>query len=479
MSHMCWTGSQPNQRTMYDRGSIGSGDDQALIANRNGRASVLDPLKSVLPRKGPGVVEDEWFKQFIAIVIFASLVIMAGETDYKDLAIWLTLDVIILLIFIVEILLKLAYRGLKEMFTGSDRFWNMLEWLVIFLGIVELILWLCFKVNPSNMRLTRLVRLLRFFRLVKPLTDLATAYKSMLESFCVVLVVLFCLLLVCGIFCTYMLGQGEGLDMDDIVTQEQFPDIHIHFKDLPTSMFTLFQVCTLDNWIDIAQPAITVNVWWRSFFIVFIPIASWTMISILAAVASENVVESAMGRAEALKKEEEEMRKEFLSFLRQAFDEADEDGNGLLDKEEFMALIHKEEVIERMKSGQSSSLTPEDLLNVWDSLDSNKTGELTIDDFVDGFAMLSEGPSAKHIATFDYALQKDSVKVLDRIETLTKNVQELKQRNTTLIGDIRKQAHRRRKVAKQFWLWRTWVLQQSLNPELRAELEKLEEPPST
>merc|ERR1719220_1751 len=127
--------------------------------------------------------------------------------------------------------------------------------------------------------------------------------------------------------------------------------------------------------------------------------------------------------------------------------------------------------------GERGALSPEEMMSVWDSLDSNRTGELTIDEFVHGFAMLSEGLSAKHIATFDYALQKASVKVLKRINTLTISMTELRSRNTQSLADLRQHSKRRKRFAKQFWLWRTWALQQGPTSEMRAALEKLEEPP--
>lgn len=428
------------------------------------------------------VVESEQFKQFIGMIISLSLVVLAGETDYDDWAVWQKVDTIILLIFIVEMGLKVQHKGLYNFFMGVDRFWNYLECIIVFFGLLEMVLWLCSRFTSSvpeypNLRLTRLLRLVRLFRLVKPLNSLVTAYRTMLETFTIVFTVLFLLLLVGGIFCTYLLGHGESLDMEDELVQANFKDIELYFRDLPTSMFTLFQVCTLDNWIDIAQPVISCDVRWQIFFIIFIPIASWTMISIMAAVASESVVESAMGRAEAQKKDEEDMRRSFLSFLREAFVQADADGNGLLDKEEFLDLIHKDEVIERMKMAGESSLSPEDLLSVWDSLDSNGVGELTIDEFVSGFALLSEGLSAKHIATFDYALQKASVKVLKRIETLTDSMTELRSRNDRLLTDLQKASLRRKQFEQQFSLWRTWALQQSPGLEMRAALEKLDEAP--
>lgn len=452
-----------------------------------GRQSLKTASWEIRFRRCMATIDTDGFKHFIAAVIFASLVVLAGETDYEEWGVWPKLDAVILFIFFVEVVLHMLNLGIVSYFLGGGRFWNVLEFVIVFLGIMEVCLWLFSSIDQNspmlhNLRLTRLLRLLRLFRLVKPLMSLATAYKTMLESFAVVFTVLFILLLVNGIFCTSMLGHGGGLDFDDPLVQKNLPDIQFYFRDLFTSMFSLFQVCTLDNWIDIAQPVLNVDIRWRFFFIFFIPIGSWTMISILAAVASESVVESAMGRAENQKKEEEEIRKAMTNSLREAFLEADSDGNGLLDKEEFISLIHKDEVIDKIRGGSSEStgsFSPEEMMSVWDSLDSNRTGELTIDEFVSGFALLSEGLAAKHIATFDYNLQKACLKVLKRIELLNESMIELRSRNTQLLSDLRQQVSRRKKFEMQFRLWRTYALQQSPNAEIRAALEQLEEPPRT
>jgi len=308
---------------------------------------------------------------------------------------------------------------------------------------------------------------------------LLNAFRAMMESFGVVLGVLVLWILACAIVCTQMLGHGSGTDQNSERMKELQPLFQKHFRDIPTTMFSLFQVTTLDNWIDIAQPAIELDSRWQGFFVVFICIASWTMISILTAVASENVVESAMGREEGQKKAAAEAQKQFLSFLRDAFVQADADGNGLLDKEEFEGLINQEDVIAKMRA--SSSLSPDDLMQAWDTLDVNRVGELTIDEFVAGFAMMNEGLSTKHIASFDYALQRSAFDFLKRVTRLSEGMMSVRTQNEELLEHLRRDAKREQKLAQQMWAWRTQALEkarsgQAADPDLVEMLENLEAP---
>lgn len=459
------------------------GSRSIMSANQQLRTNSFgdDTRPSLGPKAIFSFVELEQFEHFIAGVISVNLLVLAGETDYyQDWEGWHVIDNTFLAIFSAELVSKVCYWGYHHFFCGPDKYWHWLDTMVVSLGVFEDINLFVLKNDRLKpfvrvSKLARLLRLVRFFKVVPQLSALAHAFRTMLESFAVVFGVMFSFLLVCGIFCTRMLGRGEGFDLEDELVKSKFGEIEANFRDLPTSMFALFQVTTMDNWIDIAAPVLDLDVRWQGFFVVFISFASWTMISILTAVASENVVEAALGREEAARKEQEDLRKAFLEFLRQAFVEADADGNGLMDKDEFTTLIHKEEVVERMKNG--SSLTPENLMTVWDDLDSSRTGELTIDEFVSGFAMMGEQFSTKHLANFDYSLQRASAATMARIGHLHENLISVQRRNQRLLLELREQGQRRRDVANQLWHWRTWAMQQkSTDPGLLKELEALEKP---
>lgn len=411
-------------------------------------------------------VESEAFQTSMGLVILANVIVLAGETDSPGLSIWDFADNFFLVIFIVEVLAKMFYHGPRVFFVGLDMYWNFFDLALVLSTMFET--WfsqiLSNRKDDSNdmpsllrvLRLIRLLRVLRLFRVVKQLMSLVTAFQAMLESFAVVFGILSMILLSCGVICTEFLGRVNVETNDTAKVKAMKLDIKSHFKDVETSLFSLFQVTTLDNWIDIAQPAIDLNVYWECFFVGFICVASWTMIAILTAVASENVVESAMGREEAIKKEIEMKQAKFLNFLRDAFVSADTDGNGLLDKEEFEALIHRQDVETQMRA--SSALTIDDLIQAWETLDINRTGELTIDEFVSGLAVMNEGLSTKHIASLEWNLQQKSLNILSHMGRLQEQLSVVEKSNNEVLRMLRIRYRRGHSHAESMSAWRRDLL---------------------
>merc|ERR1712151_24187 len=129
------------------------------------------------------------------------------------------------------------------------------------------------------------------------------------------------------------------------------------------------------------------NPWWRLFFVFFIAFASWTMLSVLTAVASTHMIEATSDRKESEIQEQELKHKLFIGFLQDAFVESDTDGNGYLDKEEFESLIAKPEVHRHMRE-LGVHLTPDELNKAWSMLDMDGSGELNIEEFVTGLSYL-------------------------------------------------------------------------------------------
>mmetsp|Transcript_39173 Transcript_39173/g.121449 ORF Transcript_39173/g.121449 Transcript_39173/m.121449 type:complete len:395 (+) Transcript_39173:367-1551(+) len=365
--------------------------------------------------------------------------------------------------------MRASCKGLKHLVRGSERFWSLLDGGTVAAGFLELLLPMSApliwgseggkeaaseSLTLRMLRLLRLLRLLRFLHLVKRLDALLKSLRYMADAIVSIFGVLFVFIISCAIMCTQLIGHvenhagGEGPQPED------------YFKDVTTSMFTLFQITTLDNWMDIAAPLIARDWRWQIFFIFFICFASWTMISILTAVASESVVEAAYDREEAEVREREELQESFLQFLRQSFVEADVDGNGVIDKEEFDALIQKESMLNRM-SQEGVGVTVDDLQKAWETLDntSGRCGELTIDEFVTGFLTLSKGISTQDIAHVDYTLRKVGGSAAVRIQRLHKLVQNVKASNDQVIEALVKQRALQAEQLACMGIWRQWALE--------------------
>merc|ERR1719399_1638547 len=87
------------------------------------------------------------------------------------------------------------------------------------------------------------------------------------------------------------------------------PDIKVWFGTLPRSLFTLFQVMTLEGWPDIAR-ACNQEAWWLNyFFIPYILFMNVTLLNTIASVIVENVL--AISKQEEMAKRAKEEKDRF------------------------------------------------------------------------------------------------------------------------------------------------------------------------
>lgn len=228
------------------------------------------------------------------------------------------------------------------------------------------------------------------------------------------------------------------------------------FGNVPTSFFSLFQVTTIDEWNVIADPVVKMDTTWRFFFVTFIAFASWTMISVLTAVASDSMIAATSDKKDQELKEQEKKQRLFITFLRDSFYEADTDGNGLLDTDEFQAMINNDFVYKQMKA-LGIHLTKEEMLKAWEMLDVDESGELTIDEFVTGLAYLQERLSAMHVVNVDYNLKRTTARINKKMADVWKLIEHLSNQNQEVRSLLLNNEQLRKQQQLYLWLWRRWA----------------------
>lgn len=421
-------------------------------------------------------VDSPEFQLFIGAMITANTFTLAGETDFPDWEGWTMVDNFFLVIFFIEIVLRMGYRGVVGFFSDSqNRIWAIFDTVIVALGIGDL--WLIPMVmtvwgngegnsKTSNggassvlrfLRLLRLLRLMRVFRMSPMLVQFVSALISMISTIMGIFVVLFLFLACSAILLTHLLGHGEALP--DALDHEQalIKEAVMHkFRTVVDSIFTLFQVTTTDNWNLIARPVIALNKYWRFFFIVFIAFASWIMISVLTAVASDSMIAATSDRKEQERQLRLKREREFIEFLRLSFEDADADGNGLMDKEEFEAMMDQEFVRNRMRS-LGVAITPDELRQAWEMLDIDGSGELTIDEFVSGLSFLTEVLSTKHIVSIDYSLKRTANRIDRDLDSLLQELEDVKGQNQEILDHLNRQDAHYQQHELSLWLWKEWA----------------------
>lgn len=171
----------------------------------------------------------------------------------------LLIDKIILVIFVVEI-------GLR-MYAHRLAFWRD-PWSVFDFSVVAIAL-----VPASGpfavLRALRVLRVLRMLTIVPSMRRVVGALLSAIPGLSSIALVLLLVFYVFGVIATHLFGA-------------LFPE---WFGHLGRSLYTLFQVMTLESWsMGISRPVMEQAPWAWAFFITFILFATFTMLNLFIAI---------------------------------------------------------------------------------------------------------------------------------------------------------------------------------------------------
>jgi voltage-gated sodium channel len=179
------------------------------------------------------IAEAKWFQNSVTIaILFAGLLV--GMATYSEFAaenefVLGVCNRIVLIIFIIEILVKLIAEFPKPWKYFTDA-WNVFDFIIVAAAFMPF--------GGSSVAILRLLRLLRVLKLIKALPKLQMLVGALLKSIpsmgyvSILLLLLFYIYAVAGVF---FFGENDP----------------IHFENLQTSMLSLFRVVTLEDWTDI------------------------------------------------------------------------------------------------------------------------------------------------------------------------------------------------------------------------------------
>jgi voltage-gated sodium channel len=236
------------------------------------------------------IVNGSTFQNAILVLIFLNGVVLAvdampGVPEGAHRALQVT-DRIIVWVFIVEILLRIWVNG-RSFFRDG---WSLFDLFVVALSAPGTM------TAVSSLRILRALRLLRVLSGVPRLRKVGEALLLAVPGISWVGVILLVLTLVAAIIGTGLFGEA----------------VPEYFGDLFVSMYTLFTVITLENWPDVADPVLAVYPWAWIYFVVFIMVATFTMLNLVI-----GVIISVMDRETS---DYYEVEKEYRASLRADMD---------------------------------------------------------------------------------------------------------------------------------------------------------------
>ena len=177
------------------------------------------------------------FNRFIIATIFLAGIVVGAQTYTnfaEENALLLSfLDQAILIIFTLEASIKILAEG-KNPSNYFKNPWNVFDFTIVAACLLEPFMDLGGAFLPV-LRLARILRVLRLVTAIPKLQLLVTCLLKSLPSMFYVSILLFLLFYIYGTMAVFLFGENDP----------------IHFRNLQTSILSLFRVVTLEDWTDV------------------------------------------------------------------------------------------------------------------------------------------------------------------------------------------------------------------------------------
>lgn len=209
------------------------------------------------------ILDGNKVQSFITGLIFINAITLGLETSASiksSIGQYLQIfDNIVIFVFAVEITLKLYANGFSFFKNG----WNIFDFTIVLISLIP---------STGSLSVLRALRVLRILRLLKMAPRLKFIVNSLFKSLPDLIWIFILILLF------YYLYSVMGTKLFG----ESFPEL---FGTLTTSMFTLFQLMTLEDWVNgVAKPIMKVFPYAYIYFISFIIITSVVVLNLIIAV---------------------------------------------------------------------------------------------------------------------------------------------------------------------------------------------------
>jgi len=369
-------------------------DEQALEEERG-----ISKMESRIGRQQPdktwaqNLLAATWFDASIGAVIVGNSVTIGMEQSMNlegmDTSWFDWLEHVFLIVYLGELGVRAAAYGAKML---TDR-WVQFDILLVTMGVTtEWLLRIPFcGGNQCNvdglgfimvLRTARLFRLARTVRLLIQFKELWMLVRGLMDSASTMCYTLLMMFIIIYIF------SSVGLEL---ITKHRFTDglhpeydaefaehVDLLFGTLPKTMLSLVQFSTLDSVHAIYLPIVRKDPILMTFFLGVILVVSVVLMNLITAVVVNSAMEQAMQDKELMRINEEKHRKKLVKDLRVIFERLDEDGSGEVSEDEIANISDED----RIKLEQVLGIA--DPIEIFRTLDVDKSGSIGIDEFCDG-----------------------------------------------------------------------------------------------
>ena len=246
--------------------------------------------------KAAEIVERPRFIRFITALILINAITLGLETDPGLMAsyglLFRVFDMAVIAIFCVELGLKIfAYR------LGFFRVgWNIFDFIIVARSLVPA------SSGLAVLRALRVLRVLRLITLIPHMRRVIGALFHAIPGMASIIGILLVIIYVSAVVSTQIFGSHS----DPLMQQ--------YFGSVSNSMYTMFQLMTLEDWPDIANPTIELYPWAWAFFVPYILVTSFAVLNLFIGIIVDALH---LVKEDDLKEEEEAQTKILTREIRE------------------------------------------------------------------------------------------------------------------------------------------------------------------
>jgi len=297
---------------------------------------------------------------------------------------WNQIDLLFLVIFLVEIVLKLSALG-PEVYILDH--WNKFDIVVTFLVGVQMSQFYGFSAYsllPGDwldtwsflfpwdvLQILRLCRLLRLARIFKELGMLIESFLMSVKALMWIMVLVLIWFYLAACITTVFVGKRNPLADEDYDT---IMLIKGRFKSIRMSMFTLFEIMTLDGWALYVRPFLDSRPLVVAFFFTFLFVSAFFLANLVTAVIVERTVsvQNKMEITEAVQREKN--RTSYIKLIRAVLLALNDDQD-IIAFPTFVEALENDELVSAL---ESLEWTQKYLISMFRFNDFDSTGKVSI-----------------------------------------------------------------------------------------------------
>ena len=236
------------------------------------------------------ILDGATVRNAIIALIVVNAITLGMETSEEIMAeagsVILAIDRFCLVVFTVEVALKIYAFGTR--FPRSA--WNLFDFVIVAIS------WMPVGQGASVLRALRILRVLRVISVAPRLRRVVEGFVTALPGMGSVFVLMGIIFYIGAVMATKLFGTcavGPETALSGVCTAEQAALFDEWFGSLPRSLYSLFQVMTLESWsMGIVRPVMEEWPYAWAFFVPFIMVTTFAVVNLLVGLIVNSMQEA-------------------------------------------------------------------------------------------------------------------------------------------------------------------------------------------